>query len=337
MQDRLMRIGITDHLEGPADQPSQEIFGQVADLVRLADELGADYFWFAEHHAHAHHGHLPAPLLLALHLAQQTRQIRLGTAIICLNLHHPLAVAEQVAVADILANGRLAPGFGSGSTPEEFALFGLPVTDECERHARFAEALRIMQDAWAGRIDGAAGQYFHVAACAPLPRPGADLSGRSWVAANSVEAARIAGDLGFNMLFSHLRTPSEYRQYIAAYRQAGGHGLIAANRPVYVGGDDATALAEAEPALRALWRRFQLEGKIAAAMPEPGDASELCKHPINFLVGGAATVARALAELHAQTPFDVANLEIRWDGLSHEQVRESLKRLLLEVAGMIQT
>src|SRR5205085_1843823 len=141
-------IGLTDHLEGPPDRPSAEIYAEVADLVRLADQLGVRYAWFSEHHAHAHHGHLPAPLLIALHLAGQTRQIQLGTAIICLNLHHPLAVAEQVAVADVLSGGRLAPGFGSGSTPEEFALFDQPETEEVERHERFAEALRIIRQAW---------------------------------------------------------------------------------------------------------------------------------------------------------------------------------------------
>src|SRR5207245_2280385 len=113
----MIQIGITDHLEGPPDRPSREVFNEISDLVRLADEQGIDYFWFAEHHGHAHQGHLPAPLLLALHLANLTKRIHLGTAIICLNLHHPLTVAEQVATADALANGRLAPGLGSGSTP----------------------------------------------------------------------------------------------------------------------------------------------------------------------------------------------------------------------------
>src|SRR5437868_748689 len=122
----MIALGLTDHLEGPRDQPSHEIFSEVGELVRLADEIGFEYAWFSEHHAHAHHGHLPAPLLLALHLAGRTRRIRLGTAIICLNLHHPLAVAEQVAVADWLSGNRMAVGFGSGSTPEEFSLFGLP-------------------------------------------------------------------------------------------------------------------------------------------------------------------------------------------------------------------
>ena len=322
-----MRLGITDHLEGPRERPSQQVFDEVADLVRLADELGVDYFWFAEHHAHAHHGHLPAPLLLALHLAGRTRRIHLGTAITCLNLHHPLAVAEQVAVADLLAGGRLAPGFGSGSTPEEFALFGLAVTDEDDRHARFEEGLNLMRQAWSGRVAGGGSRRFDVPSHEPLPVAAPDLAGRCWVAVNSTAAAKIAGTLNFNMLFSHLRTPAEYRGYLSMYRASGGRGLVAANRPVYVGADDASALAEAEPALRALWRRFQAEGKIAPDAPEPHDLRELCDHPLNFIVGGPATVAHRLEELRLQVPFDVANVEIRWAGLTHEQVRGSLQRV----------
>src|SRR5436305_9188935 len=78
-----------------------------------------------------------------------------------------------------------------------------------------------------------------------LPVPAADLPGRCWVAVNSPGSARTAGELGFNVLFSHLRTPGQYREYAAAYRAAGGAGLIAANRPVFVGPDDATALRQA--------------------------------------------------------------------------------------------
>src|SRR5205823_14631695 len=83
------------------------------------------YAWFAEHHCHIHLGHLPCPLLLALHLVSRTQRVHLGTAVICLNMHDPVDVAEQVAVADHLAGGRISPGFGSGSTPEELDLFGL--------------------------------------------------------------------------------------------------------------------------------------------------------------------------------------------------------------------
>jgi alkanesulfonate monooxygenase SsuD/methylene tetrahydromethanopterin reductase-like flavin-dependent oxidoreductase (luciferase family) len=313
------------------------ILDEVSDLVRLADQLGVHYAWFSEHHAHAHHGHLPTPLLFALHLAGQTRNIRLGTAIICLNLHHPLDVAEQVAVADLLTKGRMAIGFGSGSTPEEFSLFGLTETGDLERHARFEESLRLIRSAWSGKgVGNEQGtklslRYFPVPPQQPLPVPELDLARRCWVAVNSLGSARIAGALNFNVLFSHLRTPVQYRDYGEAYRRAGGTGLLAANRPVFVGPDDETAFRQAEPALRILWRRFQQEGKIAAGNPEPRHAADLCAHPINFIVGGPESVARQLRALHDEVPFDVANVEVRWAGLTHDLVCDSLRRLMNDV------
>ena len=314
----------------------------MADLVRLADHLGVRFAWFSEHHAHAHQGHLPTPLLFALYLAGQTQHIRLGTAIICLNLHHPLDVAEQVAVADLLTGGRTAVGFGSGSTPEEFGLFGLPETDDNERHTRFEDALRLICSAWSeGGIEAKTGmsespRFFPVSPHQPLPVPSTDLPGRCWVAVNSLGSARIAGTLNFNVLFSHLRTPDQYRQYRAAYCAAGGMGLVAANRPVFVGPDDDSAFTRVEPALRILWRRFRHEGKIPAENPEPAHPADLCAHPINFIVGGPDSVARQLRELYEQVPFDVANVEVRWAGLTHELVRDSLRRMMEDVVPMIE-
>jgi alkanesulfonate monooxygenase SsuD/methylene tetrahydromethanopterin reductase-like flavin-dependent oxidoreductase (luciferase family) len=321
----MIALGITDHVEGPRDRPSGEVFAEVAAQTELADRLGFEYAWFAEHHSHVHQGHLPAPLLLALHLAGRTRHIRLGSAVICLNLHHPLAIGEQCAVADLLMCGRSAFGFGSGSTPEEFGLFGIEVTQDAERHQRFETALGQILAGWQGRLD----------ATAPLPLPSADLASRCWVAANSVAAAEIAGRLPLNMLFSHLRTPDQYCQYVAAYRTAGGNGLVAANRPVHVARDDAAAFTRIEPALRSLWRRFQSEGKIAAGIREPARVQELCAHPINFIVGGPKTVARQLLDLHARCPYDVANLEVRWPGLSCEATHDCLELLGREVRSLL--
>jgi alkanesulfonate monooxygenase SsuD/methylene tetrahydromethanopterin reductase-like flavin-dependent oxidoreductase (luciferase family) len=327
-------IGLTDHIEGPAEQPTAEILAEITDYVQAADRLGIDYCWFSEHHAHVHEGHIPSPLLYALHLASKTTRIQLGTAIICLNLHHPLAVAEQVATADLLAGGRLCVGFGSGSSPQEFGLFGLEVTGESERHDRFREALELILAAWRGGAE-CEGRHFRMRSHGFLPRPDPGLAGRCWQAANSVGSARIAGRLGFNMLYSHLRTPDQYREYRAAYEEDGGRGLIAANRPVYVARDDEAAMAEIDWPLRILWRRFQHEGKIPANMPEPSTTAELAAHPINFLIGGPATVARQIRELRAHTDFDVLNAELRWSGLSHHLIRESLRLLATEVRDLL--
>lgn len=80
-------------------------------------------------------------------MAAHTRNIRLGTAIITLPMENPLRVAEDAAVLDLLANGRLEVGFGSGGTPTSFLPFGL--TFEA-RSAVFAEHLHVIQSAWGG-------------------------------------------------------------------------------------------------------------------------------------------------------------------------------------------
>lgn len=330
-----MQFALTDHLEGPAEQPSLHIYDEVGAIVREADALGIEYAWFSEHHAHAHYGHLPAPLLFALHLAGQTERIRLGTAIICLNLHSPLAIAEQVAVADLLTGGRMSVGFGSGSSPQEFGLFGLDVTGEVERHARFSEALQVIRDVWSGDVAAETHTFFPLPAHKPLPRPTSDLAARSWLAVNSVGSARIAGALGFNMMFSHLRTPDDYRTYREVYQEAGGTGLVAANRPVYVGADDRTAEEEIEGPLRLLWRRFQREGKIPADRMEPETVDELRRHPINFLIGGPETVAREIVALNEFVPFDVINAELRWEGLTPSTIHACLRRLAQDVRSLL--
>jgi alkanesulfonate monooxygenase SsuD/methylene tetrahydromethanopterin reductase-like flavin-dependent oxidoreductase (luciferase family) len=327
----LFELGLTDHVEGPGNRASASVYDEVAEMVRVADALGVKYAWFAEHHAHAHEGHLPAPLLMAVHMAGQTRQIQLGMAVICLNLHHPLDVGEQTAVADTLMAGRLAPGFGSGSAPEEYPIFGSVELSEDERHARFEEALRLVTAAWAGRVEPYGLRFFSTTAHQPLPIARPDLVSRSWVAVNSVGAARVAGRLGFNVMFSHLRTTTEHQRYLTAYRESSGTGHIAANFPIYVGKNDAEAIEQAEPALRILWRRFQAEGKIPVAAREPKSIAGLCAHPINFIVGGPERVATTLLDLHARCAFDVANLQLRWAGISPERALDSLRRLVGDV------
>lgn len=318
-----MQFAITYHIEGPRERPSLEIYEEISRQVVLADALGYDYAWFAEHHAHIHLGHLPCPLLLALHLASQTSHIQLGTAVICLNMHNAIEVAEQVAVADLLSEGRISPGFGSGSTPEELDLYGLPSVDAATRHASFAESLRIIRQVWAGegprKADEVGPQYGP-----PLPVARPDLSARSWVAANSREAAEIAARGGHNMMFSFLRTPEQYAVLREAYVQAGGTGRVAANRPVYVAKDDATAWREAEPALRILWKRFVEEGKIPQDRPEPREV-DLTNAPGQFVVGSPETVVRFIRSLRAQVPFDTFNIEPRWAGITPEQVEANLR------------
>jgi alkanesulfonate monooxygenase SsuD/methylene tetrahydromethanopterin reductase-like flavin-dependent oxidoreductase (luciferase family) len=317
---------LTEHLEGDADASSSEIFQTAAELVQVADALGFCYAWFAEHHAHVHRGHLPTPLLLAVHLAAKTTNIALGTGVICLNQHRAIDVAEQVAVADVLTGGRLAIGFGSGSTPLEAVMFGLPEISEHQRHQRFDDSLLSIERRWAGKVDGVETPSFR-----PLPKPAPDLMRRCWSAANSTGAATVAGWHGLNIMFSHLRTAAQYQSYAHAYRAAGGRGRIAANRPVILGETGAQAAEIGENAVRRLWRRFRAEGKIGNDIREPDSLAEVCAHPLNFIIGGPSTVATEILALHDASPFDVLNVEVTWDGLTAADSQRTLRLLVAEV------
>src|SRR5918994_3311128 len=109
-----MQTILTYHIEGDLETPSAAVYDEVAAQVRLADRLGYHGAWFAEHHFHVHRGHLPNPLLLALHLAGRTERVHLGSAVITSALHHPLRLAEDLITIDVLTGGRLSIGLGSG-------------------------------------------------------------------------------------------------------------------------------------------------------------------------------------------------------------------------------
>ncbi|WP_258115990.1 LLM class flavin-dependent oxidoreductase [Klebsiella quasipneumoniae] len=118
------------------DQGSaQTRYRLAAEQIRHAERVGFDSAWIAQHHFHEQEGGLPSPLVFLAHVAAQTDRIRLGTAIITLPMENPLRVAEDAAVLDLLTDGRLEVGFGSGGTPTSFLPFGL--TSE-QRGAVFA-------------------------------------------------------------------------------------------------------------------------------------------------------------------------------------------------------
>jgi alkanesulfonate monooxygenase SsuD/methylene tetrahydromethanopterin reductase-like flavin-dependent oxidoreductase (luciferase family) len=81
--------------------------------VVAADRLGFEGAWLSEHHLTAD-GVLPSPLVMAGVLAGRTSRIRIGTNVLVLPLHHPLRVAEDVAVLDLVSGGRFVLGVGQG-------------------------------------------------------------------------------------------------------------------------------------------------------------------------------------------------------------------------------
>ena len=89
-----------------------EHYANTIDLAVRADEMGISQIWLSEHHFFED-GYLPQPLTVAAAIAVRTKQARIGTAILLAALRHPLHVAEETALVDILSGGRFDLGVGA--------------------------------------------------------------------------------------------------------------------------------------------------------------------------------------------------------------------------------
>ena len=126
----------------PGETPAQVLTNTVRQ-VRLAEELGFDATWFAEHHF-SNASVCASPLMMAMHCAAVTSRILLGPAVVVLPLHHPLRVAQEVAMLDQISGGRVLLGFGPGHQPHEFRSLQVPLDS---RYARLLEGWDIVEQA----------------------------------------------------------------------------------------------------------------------------------------------------------------------------------------------
>ena len=116
-----------------------ERYRLATEQILHAERCGFDGVWVAQHHFLESEGGMPAPFVFLSHIAARTRTLRIGTGIVTLPLDHPVRVAEDAAVLDTLANGRLELGVGPGGTPSAFASFGAGQRPAC-RNIRAASS-----------------------------------------------------------------------------------------------------------------------------------------------------------------------------------------------------
>lgn len=155
-----MRFGLISICDNdPASRPNVDFYQELLDQIVLAEELGFDDYWIAEHH-YSNYGVVPSPAMILAAAATRTHRIGLGSGVSILPFSSPMRVAEDYAMVDLLSKGRLVFGVGRGFLIHEFDGFG--IADEAESRERFDEALTIILKAWEGQRFTFHGKHFHV-------------------------------------------------------------------------------------------------------------------------------------------------------------------------------
>jgi alkanesulfonate monooxygenase SsuD/methylene tetrahydromethanopterin reductase-like flavin-dependent oxidoreductase (luciferase family) len=117
-----------------------EAFWTAREVARLMDDLGYHALWTAEHHFQREgYEVFPNLIQLGLWLATQTRRLKFGCAFNVLPMWHPVRLAEDYAMADIVTGGRVIMGIGRGYHSREVESFGAPVIDQAANRELFEE------------------------------------------------------------------------------------------------------------------------------------------------------------------------------------------------------
>jgi alkanesulfonate monooxygenase SsuD/methylene tetrahydromethanopterin reductase-like flavin-dependent oxidoreductase (luciferase family) len=145
----------------------------VIDRALECERAGVDSFWFFDHlyspglpDVEAYEGWILATAVLA-----RTSRLRVGHLVTCNSFRHPALLAKMAATLDVVSNGRLEFGLGSGSYEPEHIEAGLPWATARERNERLAEALEIITRMWSGPRVSFAGTHYTVQDLPATPTP----------------------------------------------------------------------------------------------------------------------------------------------------------------------
>lgn len=250
-----MQFGVMYLFSEYGNVPQAQVFSEFLEEIELAEELGFAAIWLPEHHFSIY-GILGDTLTLAAAISQRTKRIKIGTSVVLLPLQHPVRIAEQAALVDMLSDGRLLLGLGRAYQPKEFAGFGI---DPAESRERFNEGLEMLLGAFTQDNFSYEGKYWSCNDVTLFPKPVQQPHPPIYMAAVSPPSYQLAAEKGLSILraprFTSIETVEEQWALYCEHMRAAGHDPMAFDQPLlmqtYVAEDDATAKAEAEE--HAMW------------------------------------------------------------------------------------
>jgi alkanesulfonate monooxygenase SsuD/methylene tetrahydromethanopterin reductase-like flavin-dependent oxidoreductase (luciferase family) len=280
--DILFEVTVAKPWEGSRQEAERRKFESVIEQAKLADKLGFRTAWCVEHHFREGRSHSSAPEVLIGALSQVTKNIRLGFGVALMphGFGSPVRVAERVATADVLSNGRVEWGTGR-STLSEQAGFDVPHGELSKR--QWADAVRSVTAMWREERFSWDSEFLQFLTPRPIvPKPAQGPHPPPWTAAVSDGSPATAGKAGLGLLsFSILRPIEEMARHIREYRAAAENpepltdvslNRVAAYTLVHCA--ETTAKAEENGAWDAVWWWYQNHAELALEWDFPEMSQE---------------------------------------------------------------
>ena len=320
-----MNVGVYFDLRNapPWRQDPARLYGFTLELCEEAERLGAHSVWLSEHHLFDD-GYLPQPLTFAAAVAARTTRVRIGTAVLLAPLHSAAEIAEQVAVVDLVSNGRVDLGLGAGYRVPEFELFGADIS---RRYGATDGRVRELRELWAeGRVT-------------PAPvQPRVPI----WLGYQGPKGARRAGRLGEGLLSA---TGALWEPYADGLRE-GGHdatsGRMAGSFQAFVTEDPDRDWPEVSRHLAYQldsYRRYMVEG-TDAPLPKPVDPERVRARdsdaPLaSFVYGTPDDVAQIVRARTAGAPVETLFFWVSIGAMPEELCAEHVRTLCTQLAPLL--
>jgi len=241
-----VRFGILQFFSWPERRVAlPTVYQRALQRIEIMDRTGYDAVWLTEHHFSGY-SVCPSIPVLGTYAAARTKHLRIGAGVTLATFYHPLRLAEEIALLDILSEGRVNWGAGRGFDATEFKAFAVPRE---ESYSRFREVVDIVLQAWTSERLTYNGQFFSFDDIEVLPKLLQQPHPPMWTAASTRDALEWAASSGYSILMDPHSAHTEIGEKWEFYRQQlERHGYTIEGRQIPIARLLAIAHTDAEAA-----------------------------------------------------------------------------------------
>ncbi len=211
-----LQFGVLQFFSWPGRKhPLPTVYDRALNRIDIMERSGAyEAVWLAEHHFTTY-SVSPSVSVMGALVAARTERLRIGTAVSLASMYHPLRLAEEIALLDVVSGGRVNWGAGRGNDPGEFTVFDLDLDSS---YAKFRENVDIVVRAWQDERLTYRGDFHTFEDVEVLPKPLQRPHPPVWLASSSPDAIAWSASAGYSILMDPHSTHADIGVKYAAYR-----------------------------------------------------------------------------------------------------------------------